>query len=98
MHPGTIVGTCIVHLIRNSPAFVSWRDRKTMVHDLKAIYWAENAKAVAGWTRRKRNGAHLSDDPADPAAGMGSPGISGRLPAGAPQADLHNQRRSWHRD
>jgi hypothetical protein len=98
MHPGTIVRTCIVHLIRNSLAFVSWQDRKTIVQDLKAIYWAENAKAVAGLTRWKRNGANLSDDRAGLAAGLGSHGTSGRPPAGAPQADVNDQRRRWHCD
>ena len=29
--PDTIVQTCIVHLIRNSLAFVSWKDRKPVV-------------------------------------------------------------------
>jgi len=41
--PETIVQTCIVHLIRNSLAFVSWKDRKLIMPDLKAIYRADNA-------------------------------------------------------
>jgi putative transposase len=44
----TIVQTCIVHLIRNSLAFVSWKDRKTIMPDLKAIYRAESADAALG--------------------------------------------------
>jgi len=44
--PETIVQTCIVHLIRNSLAFVSWKDRKVIMPDLKAIYRAENADAA----------------------------------------------------
>ena len=44
--PETIVQTCIVHLIRNSLAFVSWKDRKRIMPDLKAIYRAESAEAV----------------------------------------------------
>ena len=39
----TIVQTCIVHLIRNSLAFVSWKDRKAILPAIKAIYRAENA-------------------------------------------------------
>jgi putative transposase len=38
---------CIVHLIRNSLAFVSWKDRKQIMPDLKAIYRAETAEAAA---------------------------------------------------
>src|SRR5246500_2922586 len=40
--PQTVVQTCIVHLIRNSLAFVSWKNRKAIMPDLKAIYRAEN--------------------------------------------------------
>ena len=45
--PQTAVQTCIVHLIRNSLAFVSWKDRKTVMPDLRAIYRAETAEAAA---------------------------------------------------
>lgn len=45
--PQTTVQTCIVHLIRNSLAFVSWKDRKKIVPDIKAIYRAETAEAAA---------------------------------------------------
>ena len=37
---------CIVHLIRNSLAFVSWKHRKQIMPDLKAIYRAETAEAA----------------------------------------------------
>ena len=38
--PETIVQTCIVHLLRNSMAFVSWKDRKNLAAALKAVYRA----------------------------------------------------------
>ncbi len=41
--PQTVVQTCIVHLIRNRLAFVSWKDRKAILPAIKAIYRAENA-------------------------------------------------------
>jgi putative transposase len=44
--PETVVQTCIVHLIRSSLAFVSWKDRRTIMPDLKAIYRAETAEAA----------------------------------------------------
>ena len=44
--PQTTVQTCIVHLIRNSLSFVSWKDRKTIMPSIKAIYRAENAEAA----------------------------------------------------
>lgn len=43
VYPQTLVQTCIVHLIRNSLAFVSWKDRKAILPSIKAIYRAENA-------------------------------------------------------
>ena len=43
VYPEAMVQTCIVHLIRNSLAFVSWKDRKGVVSDLKSIYRAGNA-------------------------------------------------------
>ncbi len=36
--PQTIVQTCVVHLIRNSMDFASWKDRKTIAAELKNIY------------------------------------------------------------
>ena len=44
--PETTVQTCIVHLIRSSMAFVSWKDRKLIMPDLKAIYRADTAEAA----------------------------------------------------
>ena len=38
--------TCIVHLIRNSLAFVSWKDRKAVLPGLRAIYRADTAEAA----------------------------------------------------
>jgi len=44
--PKAMVQTCIVHLIRNSLSFVSWKDRKAILPSSKAIYHAENADAA----------------------------------------------------
>jgi putative transposase len=41
--PQTVVQTCVVHLIRNSLAFVAWKERKAILPAIKAIYRAENA-------------------------------------------------------
>ena len=45
--PRTTVQTCIVHLIRNSLSFVSWKDRKRIMPAIRAIYRAETAEAAA---------------------------------------------------
>ena len=43
--PQAVVQTCIVHLIRHSLDFVSWKDRKPAVAALKAIYKARDTAA-----------------------------------------------------
>ncbi len=40
--PATQVQLCIVHMIRNSLKFVSWKDRKAVAADLKTVYTAIN--------------------------------------------------------
>jgi len=42
--PDTMVQTCIVHLIRHSMDFASWKDRKAIATELKAIYRAKDAQ------------------------------------------------------
>ena len=54
--PSTLVQTCIVHLIRASLKFVSWKERKALAADLKPIYraaTAELAEAALVEFRRK---------------------------------------------
>ena len=35
VYPQTVVQTCIVHVIRNSLAFVAWKDRKAILPAIK---------------------------------------------------------------
>lgn len=44
--PETVVQTCIVHLIRYSMRFASWKERKHLAGALKPIYRAANAAAA----------------------------------------------------
>jgi transposase-like protein len=44
--PATTLQTCIVHLIRNSLDYASWKDRKVLAQALKAIYSAPTAEAA----------------------------------------------------
>ncbi len=58
--PETVVQTCIVHMIRNSVRFVSYKDRKEVVRDLKPMYTASSREEAEGaltrfedkWNRR----------------------------------------------
>ena len=57
----TRLQTCIVHLIRNSLTYASWKDRKPLAAALRSIYAAASAEAAeaaldafeAGEWRRK---------------------------------------------
>ena len=44
--PRTTVQTCIVHLIRNSLHYASWKDRKAVATALRPIYTAASAEAA----------------------------------------------------
>jgi putative transposase len=44
--PATTLQTCIVHLIRNSLDFASWKDRKPLAAALRPIYAAASAEAA----------------------------------------------------
>jgi len=58
--PKTQVQLCIVHLIRSSLRYVSWKERRAVARDLKAIYRAPTLEAAeeqleafsAGWDSR----------------------------------------------
>src|SRR3712207_6983075 len=39
--PGTVVQTCVVHVIRNAMRFVSYQDRKKIAADMRTIYTAD---------------------------------------------------------
>ena len=44
--PTTTLQTCIVHLIRNSLDYASWKDRKALAAAIKPIYTAASAEAA----------------------------------------------------
>ena len=44
--PATTLQTCIVHLIRNSLEYASWKDRKVLAQALRPIYTATNAETA----------------------------------------------------
>ena len=46
--PATTLQTCIVHLIRNSLDYASWKDRKLLAAAIRPIYTAANAEAAQG--------------------------------------------------
>ncbi|MCZ8960083.1 IS256 family transposase [Escherichia albertii] len=45
VYPETRIQLCIVHMVRNSLRFVSWKDYKAVTRDLKAVYQAPTEEA-----------------------------------------------------
>ena len=46
VYPATTLQTCIVHLIRNSLDYATWKDRKLLAAALRPIYTAASAEAA----------------------------------------------------
>jgi putative transposase len=46
VYPATTLQTCIVHLMRNSLDYASWKDRKALAAAIKPIYTAPSAEAA----------------------------------------------------
>ena len=46
VYPATTLQTCIVHLIRNSLDYASWKDRKALAAAIKPVYTAPSAEAA----------------------------------------------------
>jgi putative transposase len=46
VYPATTLQTCIVHLIRNSLDYASWKDRKLLAAAIKPVYTAASAEAA----------------------------------------------------
>ena len=48
VYPDTKIQLCIVHMVRNSLKFVSWKDRKAVAADLKRIYQSLTVEEAEG--------------------------------------------------
>ena len=59
IYPNSIRQICIVHQIRNSMKYVSYKDRKKIMSDIKAIYKADNERvALEAFDAFKENWSH----------------------------------------
>ena len=70
----TTLQTCIVHLIRNSLDFASWKDRKALAGAIKVIYTAVSAEAALAELDAFERGAWAKSSPPwwPPGAGRGT--------------------------
>src|SRR3954447_6175218 len=48
VYPKAEVQLCIVHMVRNSLAYVNWKERKRVAHDLRQIYQAVTFEEAEG--------------------------------------------------
>jgi transposase-like protein len=80
--PETQIQACIVHSIRNSLDSCSWKERKPVAKELKAVYRAADAEAAAAALKDFEDGAW----------GQRLSAITAlwRLPPGRAQNDLHD--------
>lgn len=46
VYPQTHIQLCIIHMVRNSLKYVSWKDYKAVTHDLKTVYQAVTETAA----------------------------------------------------
>jgi putative transposase len=73
--PRTTLQTCIVHLIRNSLDYASWKDRKTLAAALRPIYAAASAEAALAALDAFEDGEWGRKFPTVVAAGTASPSL-----------------------
>jgi len=85
--PRTTLQTCIVHLIRNSLDYASWKDRKSLAKALRPIYAAASAEAAAAALDAFADGewgAEVSHGRCRVVAGVGPGDPVLHVPAGDP--------------
>ena len=64
--PATTLQTCIVHLIRNSLDYASWKDRKLLAAALRPFYTAASAEGRRpGAERLRARGFQKEKEPCD---------------------------------
>jgi hypothetical protein len=93
--PATTLQTCIVHLIRNSLDYASWKDRKALAAAIKPIYTAPSAEAAQAELDAFEQGPWGQKFPT--VVRVLAPGLVQRdpvlrVPAGGATRDLHHQR------
>ena len=93
--PETTVQTCIVHLLRHSLDFVSWKDRRAVAAALKEIYRAVDPAAGRGRADGVRGGAlgpEIRRHRAELAARLDGGGAVLCLPRRCAPIALHDER------
>ena len=93
--PQATVQTCLVHLIRRSLAYVSYKERRALAAALKTIYRAPTEAAAQTALEAPRGrcvGSEVPGHHAQLAQRLGTRGALPSLLAADPACDLHHQR------
>ena len=93
--PEAIVQTCIVHLIRNSMSFASWKERKFIAQALRGVYRAETPEAGMAALEAFEEGPLGTETPGhrhELAAALGPGDPVFRFSRGRPSDHLYYQR------
>jgi putative transposase len=92
VYPATTLQTCIVHLIRRSLDYASWKHRKALAGALRPIYTAPSAEGYAlGGVRRQPSRPPVSDGGGRVASRMAAGDPLLCFPSRGPSCDLHDQ-------
>ena len=91
--PQTEIQNCILHQLRNSSRYVSYKDIRALMADLKAVYAAVDEQAALNaldafgerWTGNTRESP-------SPGGELGQSEHIFQVPSGGAQADLYHQR------
>lgn len=96
--PGTTWKSCVVHLIRNSPDYASWKARKLAAAAIKSNYTVISAEAVQAELEASSEGRGAASFPRwqPPDAAPGTAWSVLRVPAGGAARDLLDQRHREH--
>jgi len=93
VYPEARIQLCIVHMVRNSLRFVSWKDYKAVPRFEGDLPGADGRSRSAGpGSVRQRLGQPLSADKPELDGKLGKPCDVFRLPGRYPQSHLHHQR------
>ncbi len=94
VYPEARIQLCIVHMVRNSLRFVSWKDYKAVTRDFEGDLPGADGRSRSAGTGsvRQRLGQPLSADKPELDGKLVKPCDVFRLPGRYPQSHLHHQR------
>ncbi len=91
VYPQPHIQLCIIHMVRNSLKYVSWKDYKAVTNGLKAVGPDRRGGADGAGCVRGQVGRQIPANQQKLACALGKSEHVLRLPAGYPQGHLHHE-------